>query len=189
MSLESNQPDRFTDDDRRALAKKFHSPPYESTSDHANSYIKMHYKKEDQEKIYGDDRDWIRFKDIGEVITTGIYIENFLEECFRNSNDFPTPKKGKLALDYFHNWKKNRQEDYLTLNTDESILAADIIGSLTIYDVCRYTNSKIEAYENITKNPSIKDHDKDFYEQKSAIWGNYSKVLVEATKRHSRLRQ
>jgi hypothetical protein len=189
MGLESDQPDRFTDDDRRALAKRFHTPPHESTSDHANSYIQKYYKKEDQEKIYGDDRDWIRFKDIGEVITKGIYIENFLEECFRNPNDLPIPKKGKLALDYFHNWKKLRQEDYLTLNTDESILAADIIGSLTIYDVCRYANNKIETYENMAKNPSLNPHDKDFYEQKSTTWGRYNKILVEATKRHAKLRQ
>ncbi|HMS22756.1 MAG TPA: hypothetical protein PKA38_03230 [Candidatus Levybacteria bacterium] len=187
MSSEFNQPDRFTDDDRRALSEKFSAPTYESTSDHADSYIRAHYKKSDQEKKYGDDRDWIRLNDIDNILTPEIYIENFIEECFRTPNDLPIQKEGTLVLNYFHKWKRLRQEDYHTLDSDASNQAADLIRDITIYDVCRHANSKVETYSSMAKNTHMNSSDTDFYQQKSTEWEKYSKILVEATKRNSRI--
>lgn len=178
----SHEFDRFTDDDRRALAEEFglEISLFGFTSDHADFYLKdqsPHVLK----NYEPDDRDWIRAKDVSNFVSNrDIYIERFLEDCFRLPLSRNTIRGGRRVLNFFYKWKREKEEDFFDLHTDAALLAAHTIEEITIHDVYEYTNNKAEIFSGKAFYKSTNPDDRELNIEKAREWNNYRRILNKA---------
>lgn len=177
MSLEF---DHFTDEDRQALAQKFGTSPFATTSDHADAYVKGQYDPKDQERVYAEERDRIKPQEIKKTVTSEIYIERFLEDCFRTTENAQTLRKGRRLLSYFYSWKEDRLDDYYALNSRASNSAAEIIERLTIQEVNDYVGNKAELYSSKAFYTRPTSEDKAFRREKAREWNLYKRIVGRA---------
>lgn len=169
----SSEFDRFTDDDKRALAAEFGLPLSEAEG--ADAFVRAQYKREDQEKMYPEERDWIRIEDVGKLLQPEIFMERFIEDCFRDVKRRASSQEASHLLKTFYNWKHTKEDDYLMLNSRASLQAADIIRDISINDVYEYASFKAERFSSeayTTKDPAAT--------KRAKKWNSHARVLNRA---------